>query len=297
VASPSRTEPRVPPERALPQPEVGASAVAGGAAAAGSIGAAAGAAAGVAATAPVVPLLKLGQETLEKLLEALTRFFLVSRARQESWLLGKARGRLPQQDILDLIAEENARQAAFERKARARVKADGARALQLPPEEREAALRGLMRRERTYARYRSEAMAVRALSALDRAVLRRESPQGAFWKLNPDLKSHTADCLAMAGKFWPWEVLTDFHPPTHSGCGCSLHSYREAVGRRWLRPGAVMDLRTAIARADAAKALLHERELREALVSARVVSAEELEAAEERLAGRRDRRRVAGVDG
>lgn len=209
----------------------------------------------MAATAPVVPALKLGQESLEKVLEALRAFFVVARARQERWVLAQARGRLPQQDVLEVIAEESARQAEFERRVVERVRRDASKALLLPEEKRADALRALLRREQVYARQRAEAMAVRALSAVDRVVLRAESPQGAFWRLGVR-QTHTPDCVAMAGRFWPWPVLDEFHPPVHAGCGCSLHGLRDALAAGWIKPGdEVVDLAGAFQRMRAARAL------------------------------------------
>jgi hypothetical protein len=258
---------------------VGASQAIGAGAAAGAIGTAAGTAAGVAATAPALPLLKATTESIEKILEALTRFFVLMRAREDAWLLRTMRGRAPQEDILGLIAEENARAAEFQRRVLARVRRDAARALNLPEEKQEAAVEALLRREQTYARQRSEAMAVRALAALDRTVLRKLPPPpggewaGAFWKLDPTVNQHTADCIAMGGRFWPWEALAVLFPPTHPGCRCSLHSWAEAVEHGWLRPSAHrwLPIDDMVRKAHAAAALLHEgdaRDLMEAVIEA-----------------------------
>lgn len=258
--APERPPPRprrVPPAQALPEPQIGAAQALGAGAAAGTLTALAGTAAGVAATAPAAPLLKLHQESVEKIIEALRTFFVVARARQQRWLLDRFRARLPQDDILTLVAEETARQAEFERRVIARVRRDSTVAFRLPEKERRKKLDGLIRREQVYARQRSEAMAVRSLAALDRAVLRRESPGGAYWRLDPNLRNHTPDCVAMAGKAWPWVVLDDFHPPTHSGCGCALHAVKVARSQGWLR-GNVLPLDVARRRASAARALLHE---------------------------------------
>lgn len=273
---------RVPPEQALPVPEIGASQAIGAGAAGVAVGTGAGAAAGVKATAPAVAVLKGGQESVEAVLEALRAFFVLNRARQERWIAGEARARLPQQDLLDLIADENAREAEFERKVRDRVRVGATKALALDTEaERRTALAKVLAREKLYARQRSEAMAVRALSTLDRVVLQAESPEGAFWEFVEDDRT-TPDCRMMGGKFWPWRVLLVFHPPTHGGCRCKLHAKAVAVRRGWMHPTRdVQDLDVALRRAAAARAMLHEgwEEMREAALSAGVADAARFDAA------------------
>lgn len=217
-----------------------------------------------------MPPIKAGQESVEKILEALAVWFVLARARMDAWIVEQGkRQALPQQDILDLIATETAYGAEFERKVRERVSRDAAKALNLPAPERGAAVEKMLRRERTYARQRSEAMAVRALSAIDRVALRRESPDGAYWKLDPDVKQHTPDCVAMGGRLWPWPVLDGFHPPTHHGCRCSLHAVSYAKAKGWVgKTARVLDLETARRKAAAARALLHPEEEEAQLVEA-----------------------------
>lgn len=243
----------------------------GGAAAAATISAAA---AGVAGTLPAaVGLLlgvKAGQEGVEKLLELLRGFFVLSRSREEEWAAGvlrRVRG-ANQRDVMGVLADEAARRAEFERRVTARVRRDASRVLGLPERERGAELAKLLVREQRYAESRAQAMGERVLAAADRIVLRVESPQGAFWRLGVADK-HTRDCLAMAGHFWPWEVLDVFHPPTHAGCVCSLHGYGTAVGAGWMKPGDVQDVKAAMGRAAAARLLLEGdvvTDMREAVV-------------------------------
>lgn len=187
-------------------------------------------------------------------------------------MMRSLRGRLPQQDILDVIAEETARGAEFRRRVLDRVRRDAARALHLPDGKREKAIEGLLNREKVYARQRSEAMAVRAFSAVDRQVLRGlPAPPGgyagAFWKLDPTVSQHTPDCVAMGGRFWPWEALAVLCPPTHPGCRCSLKSWDEAVSAGWLSPGRHrwLPITDMVRKAHAALALLHEGEERDLL--------------------------------
>jgi hypothetical protein len=82
---------------------------------------------------------------------------------------------------------------------------------------------------------------------------------------------HTAGCLIMGGKFWPWQVLDRVHPPRHAGCPCRLVGYGDAITDGLLNPGAVMDAQTAIRRAAGVVmegVLLVEPEDAEALIEA-----------------------------
>lgn len=256
----------MPPEQALPEPAIGVSQAAAAGAAAGAVGAAGITAAGVSTAAgPGVPLLALGLKTIDELLDAVRVFFRSWRAWQERWVAGEARRRrLPERELFDAVAEENARQAEFERRMLERVRRDLGPVLDpargLGEAERRAAVGRVVARERVYARQRAEAMAARTLASLDRAVLRRESPSGAFWVYVRDART-TPDCLAMGGRFWPWEALAVLRPPTHPGCRCRLVGYREAVEAGLMAPGVVSDVAVAVRRAHAARALLHEEEV------------------------------------
>lgn len=155
-------------------------------------------------------------------------------------------------DVEKVAAEELLRGAEFARLAEQRMRRDLPVALAIPDGlDREAAVQALLERERYYARLRAEAMAARATAAVDRMVLRRESPTGAFWELDPDVIEHTAGCLILGGRFWPWAVLDRVHPPRHAGCPCRLRSYGEAVKRGLLVPGTVLDEKAAIKAASA----------------------------------------------
>lgn len=256
--------------RESPPPQVGAGPAAASIAVSQAAGLAAGTAAGATSTVPAaVGLLaaaKTAQEGVEKVLELLDGFFVIARAREDAWALKtlKRVAGMSQQDVLDVIADESARRAAFEAGVRERVRRDVQKALggDGTPEAKQRRVRDILKREQTYAQQRSRAMGERALAHADRIVLRKDSPQGAFWKLG-QAEQHTPDCLAMAGRFWPWEVLNTFHPPTHTGCVCSLHGYQAAVGAGWMKPGAVMDVTAAVQRAAAAKLLLGEAEVTE----------------------------------
>lgn len=185
-------------------------------------------------------------------------------------------------DIEAVIVEERGRAVEFARNVEIRMREQLPLALAIPDtEQREAAVRGLMSREAVIQRQRSEAMAARAIAAVDRAVLREESPQGAFWQLDPTVQEHTAGCLIMGGRFWPWTVLDRVHPPRHAGCPCRLRSYGAAISEGLMRAGEVMDVADALR---AAASVIMEAqeladftadgELREALVRAGLTTPE-----------------------
>jgi len=272
---PTSTEPRprrVPPEQATPEPTVGASQVVAagglGAAVAGPVTTVAGTAAGLAPLAPLVPLLQLHDEGLEAILEGLRRFFVLSRAREDAWLVRTLEQvQMPTADVLDIVADETDRAAAFRARVEERVRRDVGKALNLPEGKRRDALRAVLAREKTYAEQRSRALADRALASADRFVLRQTSPFGAGWVLDPNVREHTLDCLAMGGRIWPWEALDVLRPPTHPGCRCKLI----AAPAAWRSS----DVARAVRRAQAAKGLLHE-EMVGALIAHGVASAGEV---------------------
>lgn len=226
----------------------------GGEAAAVPLGTTLGAAAGLVTTRPAVPVIRAGLESVEKVLQALVVFFRLMRARGEAWLAAQGRtAGLAASDVLALIAEEGARQGAFEVKVVERVRRDVTLALSLPEGQRVAAIRLILDRERRYARQRSEAMAVRAFAAIDRVVLRRVSPAGAFWELDPDAMTHTAGCRVLAGHAFDWGTLDAVHPPFgHAGCRCRLRALGDGEGV--LPPDRAQAL---VARALAAEAAEH----------------------------------------
>lgn len=234
AASPPQRERRVPPDQALPSPQIGSTQAIGAGVAAAAIGTLAGTAAGLPATAPAVPLLKADQESVEAILKALRAFFVLSRARQEKWVTDLAKDRVPQPVLLGIIADEAARQLTFERTVVDRVRRDVTKALALPivaprrpgVNPRKLAVEAIVAREQRYARQRSEAMAIRALAAADQAYLRVASPTGAKWVLGRSA-THTAGCLLLAGKVLPWEALDVISPPVHAGCRCYLQARRK----------------------------------------------------------------------
>jgi hypothetical protein len=145
---------------------------------------------------------------------------------------------IPEDVRLELVGREVDYDRHFRAKARARLDRDLPSILAITDRAvREAELRKVLDRERRYAEQREEAIALRSLGAAEARVLEATSPQGALWTLGPT-QTHTADCLAMAGKVWPWTVLRGFHPPLHHGCACSLQP--AAVAERALGRAPVM---------------------------------------------------------
>lgn len=233
-----------------PQPPSGGYGTEAGAAAAGTAAASSpAAAAAVGVGAAGLAQAGLTFESLEKALDALRRFWTRTRLQNEAWLLSTMKDHAPLGDLHQAAADENARERTFQAKAHVRFKAAMSRALAEPDQaERARRVKVALDAEKRYARQRQEEMARRAVAAVDRAALRRLSPQGAFWKLDPTKKTHTPECVAMAGKLWPWAALDAhyFWPPVHGGCGCSLHGYHAAVKAGWLKAGRVPNADDAV---------------------------------------------------
>jgi len=220
---------------------------------------------------------------------ALVAFLSRMRTRDQTWLqteLAKraTAGKASAEDIADVIAGESQRSQQFAEGVVRRVTADLGTALAIPdPRRRDAAVQGILAREQNYSRMRSEAMAARAFAALDRVEVRHDSPQGAFWKLDPTVAEHTAGCLVMGNKFWPWAVLDRVHPPRHPGCPCRLLSFGQAVQEGLMGASDVSNVADAVRKASGvvmekaeADALLAELALRDQLVEGGLVSAEAL---------------------
>lgn len=237
------------PERQQEKPVVPATAVAVGVAG-GAAGAAAGGAAGVAAAGSVVALPALWVAgTYAATVAAFEAFTEAVGASVER--MGRARllelDAVPA-DIEQHVAAEAVFQHAWQTRVRERVRRDLTLAWDHPVAERARRVQAVVARERRWAQARAEAGALRLAHAADRVVLKQESPWGARWELGAAEK-HTPDCLAMAGKAYPWEVLDLFHPPVHVGCKCKLRAAAEKD---------VLELRVAVRRMVAARALLHE---------------------------------------
>jgi hypothetical protein len=152
-------------------------------------------------------------------------------------LVQEQRPGAPQARIDALVRAEQQRELEFQRRARKRLAVDLPLALrEADPQRREAAVREVMDREKRYLRQREEAAASRVVAALEFDLLRQLSPEGAWWRLSELVQEHTLDCVAMAERFWPWEVLERYHPQLHAGCQCRLLGKGEAVQEGLMGP-------------------------------------------------------------
>lgn len=243
------------------------------------------------ARAVTIPAEVARAEARATIIAGLVAFLAQLSKRDHGWLQSElARkapaGKVTADEITALVAEEDKRGQQFAEGVVKRVTADLTTALAIPdPDKRSQAVQGVLARERNYARMRSEAMAARAFAALERVAVKHDSPQGAFWKLDPTVAEHTAGCLIMGGKFWPWAVLDRVHPPRHPGCPCRLKSYASAITDGDMRAGDVLNVTDAVRRSAGvvmeqaeADALVEELELRDRLVESGLVSAESLAA-------------------
>lgn len=144
--------------------------------------------------------------------------------------------------ISGAIRRETELEAIFQRRSAQRMKTALELAMRAPDASaRAAAVQAATRREQNFARQRALASGARLFSSVERASLEGQSPSGAFWVLGAAAE-HTPDCEAMAGKFWPWEVLRRIHPLLHPGCKCKLLSYGEALAKGLLVPSAILTL-------------------------------------------------------
>lgn len=185
---------------------------------------------GRAAAVPALALGRTASVPLEALIEALEQFNVRARLHIGRVVGERTAGKLSPDEIAKTIARETEYGAEFERKALERIREDWAKIDALPVEDQPEAYRALLDRERRYAGQRAEATAIRAIRAVERVSVKLESPVGALWVLGP-AEQHTRDCVAMAGKVWPWDVLETDHPPLGPGCVCYLLPMSEGVVR------------------------------------------------------------------
>lgn len=211
---------------------------------------------------------------LGTIITAFIRFLSALRGQHQGWLRDElGRYSTNAQDIAQVIAEEMVREDAFAKNSADRVAQQMPIALAIAdPVEREKRVKQILADEERFAQQRADAMAARAISALERLQLRRDSPLGAYWELGHAHK-HTRGCLIMAGRFWPWSVLDRLHPPRHYGCTSRLRGYADAILAGLMSPSDVPDERAAIRasigvvmEAEEAEGLIRELELREQLV-------------------------------
>lgn len=142
-------------------------------------------------------------------------------------------------EIQGLVSKEAEREAKFNAKARARLERDLPKALAIvDPDDRRDKVSRILDREKRYVQMREEQMYARAAARAEHMDVKLASPTGAYWRLDPQKKTHTPGCLMMAAVgFWPWEVLDFMHPQLHAGCGCHLSTREEAEAAGLMHPG------------------------------------------------------------
>jgi len=220
------------------QPTAGATALAAAAIAAGSAAPPAAAAGGGAAGAGA---LAAGNTAVASAIVASVTAAMRRLARRRRVLIREAALAAGQKesDIEKALRLEDAYEDEFRKRSAGRLRTAVGIGVKAPDTSaRQAALESAVRREQNYSRQRAMAAGERVFAAIDREVLREESPQGAFWILGPTVE-HTPDCVALNGKFWPWAVLERLAPPLHVGCKCRLLSYGEALSSGRMGAGGV----------------------------------------------------------
>lgn len=159
------------------------------------------------------------------ILTALRRFLDRRQADQRQALtaqLAESHPGLRADQVAGILDVEDQAERAYQAKARERMTSALGDALEIEDaQKRREAVQRILDREKRIAVQRETAQAERARGAAEQRALEVSSPQGAKWVLGP-AKSHTADCVAMAGKTWPHAILRNYHPPLHAGCACRL---------------------------------------------------------------------------
>ena len=147
-------------------------------------------------------------------------------------LLGERYPDRPQAEREAAVDGERRLEREFQRRSRKRLEEGLKRALkEKDPAKRQAAVERVLEAERRFTLLHEEAVITRAINREEQNILRETSPAGAMWALSPYVQQHTPDCVAMAGRWWPWEVLEKVCPPLHHGCACQLFSLDEAKER------------------------------------------------------------------
>lgn len=229
---------------------------AAGAPGAGTGAAGAGAAAGGAQAGAAALSATAQAGAVATILTAVVGFLKRRKRRQAERLADRLFANYPQHDPSDLrrvVREELDREAEFERRMQERLDRDVRDAMKVEDaEKRRQIVQRIMDREKRYMKMRERAMAERADARAEYLEVEKASPLGAFWALDPSVQNHTLDCIAMANRFWPWEVLRRIHPPMHPGCPCRLLSLDEAIRLGLMTREMVPDTKDAIRRAKAA---------------------------------------------
>lgn len=100
-----------------------------------------------------------------------------------------------------------------------------------------------MAREARFERMRQQAVGRRVTLRLEEEWVRDQSPEGAYWIMDPGKRTHTPDCIAMANKAWTWAVLAIIRPSNrHNLCGCRLVPLNMARANRLAASEVVHDV-------------------------------------------------------
>jgi hypothetical protein len=131
------------------------------------------------------------------------------------------------EDLVRAVARESALSSDYLGNMRRRIVV-GERAIRsdttLEDLEQMDRRQALERLERGYLRKHLEARARRLGTEADISRLKSQGEDGAYWWLDPDVKTrHCDSCLLMGGRWWPFSVLDQVNPATeHAGCKCKL---------------------------------------------------------------------------
>jgi hypothetical protein len=175
------------------------------------------------------------QEAVEGIVQGVGRF-LKRRERDQAAdmlvMLASQYPERPRTELQEAVQHELRREREFMRLMEARLRRDLPAALRIAdPQARSEAVQSIISRERRYVELREQAAVGRLQGALEQRLVEQDSPQGAFWVLDPRLKTHTPGCELLAGKAYPHALLRAVHPPLHVNCGCRLVPLDEAIAR------------------------------------------------------------------
>ena len=149
--------------------------------------------------------------------------------------LGKLYPDLPGPSLAEALLREQRLDRIYEQRMATRLR-QGFRRLGLDPtlsaQERQQKEAKLLEQEQRFLRMHIAAAQNRMLREAEMQRLQRSGEQGAYWLIDWSKRTHTADCLAMEGRYWSWDVLGKINPANrHAGCGCRLISIQEARNR------------------------------------------------------------------
>lgn len=155
---------------------------------------------------------------------------------------------IPKNELQEVLDREYQYEAEYLRKLDERLRRDLPNILALKEDgQRQDELEKLIKREERIALLREAAMLDRVYGHATAKLLEHQSPEGAMWMLGP-AKEHTLECVALAGKWFPWEFLNEHTPPIHYGCKCFLVPLEEAKAEGLITPELIPDPKVALER-------------------------------------------------